>query len=48
MDQKEVKALKAFALRALGDEKSADEYIALAEKISPYTFEIYAYRQVFN
>lgn len=40
--------LKAFALRAKGEDKSADEYVSLAEKISPYMFEIHAYRAVFG
>ncbi len=39
--------LKAFALRANGKPSEADEYISLAEKISPYAFEIHAYKEIF-
>ncbi len=39
--------LKAFALRANGNADEADKYIELAEKISPYAFEIHAYRAIF-
>ncbi|MBP3333368.1 MAG: DUF5107 domain-containing protein [Clostridia bacterium] len=40
--------LKAFALRANGDSEGADKYIALAEEISPFAFEVHAYRAIFT
>jgi len=39
--------LKAFALRANGNCEEADKYISLAEEISPYAFEIHAYKALF-
>ena len=40
--------LKAFALRANGDSEGADKYIGLAEEISPFAFEVHAYRAIFT